>query len=98
MGLDPSPYTLAQLQTMARGRQRSQWAQTSTVLALLANAHRDPKRRPYPFEPWDFDPFAEPRAPRGIPWNKENGRILAQLLTGKQPAQEKPSRWDMLNS
>lgn len=42
---------------MAEGRQRSDWAQTSTLLALLANAHRDP-RKTRAFKPSDFDPFA----------------------------------------
>lgn len=54
---------------MAEGRQRENWSHTSATLALLANAHRDPKRRA-PFRPQDFDPFAEktppPKAEVGI--------------------------------
>jgi hypothetical protein len=97
LGIDPNPYTLAQLQTMARGRQKSEWAQTSTVLCLLANANRDKKRRPYPFEPDDFNPFAEYRGPRGIPFDKTTSRILAQAMTGKELPSE-PTRWDLLTS
>lgn len=96
-GLDPDPYTLAQLQRMARGRQRSEWAQTSAVLALVANCNRDPRRRPYPFTPDDFDPFAEYR-PRGIPFTKETSRLLAQAITGQRLPPEKPSRWELLTA
>lgn len=94
-GLDPDPCTLAQLQRLARGRQRSEWAQTSAVLALYANAHRDPRRRPYPFTPDDFDPFAEYR-PRGLPFNKETSRILTEAITGQRLPPERPSRWELL--
>lgn len=34
------------------------------MLAMLANAHRDPKKRPAPFKPSDFNPFAVERAER----------------------------------
>lgn len=42
---------------MAEGRLREEWRQTSHVLALLANCHRDPKRTSA-FAAADFDPFA----------------------------------------
>ncbi|MBW7905274.1 MAG: hypothetical protein LC135_05460 [Phycisphaerae bacterium] len=42
---------------MAEGRQRDEWSRTSVLLALLANAHRDPKKTAA-FRPRDFDPFA----------------------------------------
>ena len=41
---------------MAEGRQRHDWALASTLMALFANAHRDPKRT-RPLKPSDFDPF-----------------------------------------
>jgi hypothetical protein len=41
---------------MEDGRSRREWARTSAQLALLANVHRDPKRRA--FKPADFDPYA----------------------------------------
>lgn len=94
-GMDPDPYTLAQLERLARGRQRSEWAQTSMMLCTFANAHRDRRLRPYPFTPDDFDPFAEYR-PRGLPFNKETSRILAQAITGQRLPPDRPSRWDML--
>lgn len=43
---------------MAEGRERSEWARSSVLLALLANAHRDPKKT-RAFKPSDFDPFAQ---------------------------------------
>ena len=98
LGQDPGPYTLAQLLAMARGRQKCQWSQTSAVLAVIANANRDTKRRPDPFTPDDFNPFAEYRGPRGIPFNKETSRVLAAAFTGQKIAPEKPSRWDLLKA
>lgn len=40
---------------MARGKSRGLWQHTSSVLAILANVHRDP-RRTKAFKPSDFDP------------------------------------------
>jgi hypothetical protein len=42
---------------MADARQRAAWQHTASVLALLANCHRDPKKT-RAFKPADFDPFA----------------------------------------
>lgn len=48
---------------MAEGRERSGWRRTSSLMALVANALRDPSRRA--FLPKDFDPtYEEPRRPR----------------------------------
>jgi hypothetical protein len=43
---------------MAEGRSRDEWARTSSLLALIANAHRDPKKT-RAFKPGDFDPFTK---------------------------------------
>ena len=45
---------------MAEARAASAWAHTSAVLALLANAFRDP-RRSRAFSPADFHPFERMR-------------------------------------
>lgn len=45
---------------MLAGRQESAWDHTATVLALLAEIHRDPDRRAEPFGPRDFHPWAQP--------------------------------------
>jgi hypothetical protein len=43
---------------MAEARSRAAWAHTSSVLAMLANVNRDPKRT-RAFRPEDFDPHAQ---------------------------------------
>ncbi len=40
---------------MAEGRQQERWQHTAALLALIANCHRDPKRR-RPYTPDDFIP------------------------------------------
>jgi hypothetical protein len=42
---------------LSEARQRDQWQHTSQVLCLLANAHRNPEKRPSIYQPWEFDPF-----------------------------------------
>ena len=46
---------------MAEGRQKAEWGQTASIMALLANCHRDPKKRPRPFAPDEFMPRSRPR-------------------------------------
>jgi hypothetical protein len=41
---------------MAEARGREAWKHTSSVLALIANVYRDPKKHG-PFKPSDFDPY-----------------------------------------
>ena len=60
--MDPHPLTLRELFAMAEGRTRESWNHTSVVLALLANVHRDPRRRSDPFMPAEFHPYERPRA------------------------------------
>ena len=48
---------MRELLWMAEGRGRECWAHTSTILALIANANRDP-RKTRPFNPGDFDPYS----------------------------------------
>ena len=40
---------------MADAKQTEEWNHTSAILAMLANAHRDPKKT-RPFKPADFHP------------------------------------------
>lgn len=42
---------------MAEARQRDEWSRTSSVMTLVANTQRNPKKT-HPFRPGDFDPFA----------------------------------------
>jgi len=45
---------------MADGAMRERWSHTSSLMALLANLQRDPKKGKR-FSPEDFDPFARRR-------------------------------------
>ena len=47
---------------MAEARQSSEWRRAAAMMALFANANRDPKRKP--FSPDDFDPYASNAADR----------------------------------
>ena len=43
---------------MAEGASRLAWAQTSAVVAMIANSVRDTKKKASPFQPSEFDPWA----------------------------------------
>ena len=43
---------------MAEAKQKAEWAQVSSLMALIANCHRDPKRS-RAFRPMDFNPMVE---------------------------------------
>ena len=45
---------------MADGRSRDEWGRMSSLLAVLANCHRDPKRS-REYRASDFNPHARPR-------------------------------------
>jgi plasmid replication initiation protein len=45
---------------MAEARSRQAWAHTSSLLAMLANIHRDPKKT-RAYKPADFNPHASSR-------------------------------------
>ena len=47
---------MRQLLWMAEGHARDEWNRLSTLLALTANCHRDPKKG-RALRPDDFDPF-----------------------------------------
>jgi len=48
---------------MGEARQRDEWARASSLMALIANANRDPKKH-RAFRPTDFDPFSQTPKPR----------------------------------
>ena len=45
---------------MAEARGREAWGRASALMALVANAHRDP-RKSRAFKPADFDPYSAER-------------------------------------
>jgi hypothetical protein len=44
---------------MFEGRQKAEWARTSSSMALLAELNRDRQKKSTPFSPADFNPYAE---------------------------------------
>lgn len=44
---------------------RDEWLRTSSLMALIANTQRDPKKT-RAFRPGDFDPFAKTAAPMRV--------------------------------
>ena len=63
---------------MAEARGRDEWGRMSSLLALIANVNRDP-RRTRAFKPADFNPY-EARRPGGIPLRKANMGLLKQVF------------------
>jgi len=69
---------------MAEGRGRAAWDVASSVMALVANCHRDP-RRTRAFRPKDFNPY-EARRTGGIPLTPANIGLLKQVFVkGAKP-------------
>jgi len=61
---------------MTEARLDADWNHTSAVLAMLANAHRDPKKH-RAFTPDDFHPLRNRRrGGNGIPLTTKNIRLL----------------------
>lgn len=81
LGLDPGPLTLRQLVAMSNCRGESEWKRTGSVLAMLFNAHRDP-RRTDPASPDDFNPFVRAKAEQqklAVPPKMANKLMFAGL-------------------
>lgn len=65
---------------MAQARRQNAWQHTASLMALIANVNRDPKKT-RPFKTSDFDPFAA-KTPHGITIDKETISILRNAFTG----------------
>jgi len=73
---------LRQLLWMAEGHGRDEWGRTALLCALVANAHRDPKKG-RAFKVADFDPFG--REPgEVVEVNRENIGTLKQAFVGRK--------------
>ena len=81
IGVDPKTLTLRQLFWMAEGRAKDQWQHTSSLLALIANVNRDPKKT-QEFKPSDFNPTLSTSRPDVIVVDKENVSLLKKMFTG----------------
>ena len=74
--------TLRQLFWMAEGKSKDAWQHTASILALIANVNRDPKKTK-PFKPSDFNPtLSNTSRPDAVVVDKENVSLLKALFTG----------------
>ena len=56
--MNPDEFTLRDLLVMTDGRGRMEWGRVSSLMAIIANVHRDPKRQRLS-KPADFNPYSE---------------------------------------
>jgi hypothetical protein len=75
---------------MTRGRAVRQWDETAALMAVIANCHRNPKRRPSPYTADDFHPFAPRHTTRGLRLTPANIGILKVFLPRSQRAPAPP--------
>jgi len=68
---------------MAEAKARDEWAHTSCVLAMIANAHRDPKKT-RAYRPSDFSPFEKKRK-QGIAITPGNIGLLKTVFVDACP-------------
>lgn len=66
VGINPGRVSMRRLLQMTKARQNDLWWHTASVIAVLVNAHRDPKKS-QPAKPSDFHPetVAKRRVPAG---------------------------------
>ncbi|MGD9856510.1 MAG: hypothetical protein AB7U20_16305 [Planctomycetaceae bacterium] len=81
--MSPGLLTLRELVWMAESRQSDAWNHTASVLALLANAHRDPKKT-RPLKPADFHPLRKPTPTPPAP-PKADISILKTVFVDRGP-------------
>jgi len=75
---------------MAESRAKERWAHTSSVMALIAETNRNPKKRGRPFTPDDFNPFARKRKrKKGTKLSPLNINALQVFLSPEQRRQLK---------
>ena len=63
---------------MAEARGRAEWSRMSSLMALIANVNRDPKKH-RAFRPADFNPY-ERRRTEGIPLTGANMHLLKKAF------------------
>lgn len=62
---------------MGEAHGRAAWARTSSLMALIANCHRDPKKG-RAFKPSDFDPYTQHERERIV--SRGAGRVAGHKL------------------
>ena len=63
---------------MTDARRQEDWAHTAWLAAMIANANRDTKKRPRPFQPRDFNPMLS-RDARKARATRVTGETLAEF-------------------
>jgi hypothetical protein len=79
---------------MAEGRGRAEWGRMASLMSLVANVNRDPRRRRQPFTPDDFNPYHERRQKPAVV--KADFGVLKMIFCKNQPAL--PARRDSRGS
>ena len=76
---------MRELLWMVEATRREAWQHTAWLSAMIANANRDAKKRPSPFQPDDFNPLVKKdRKAKGILLNDETiGDLKAKFLGQK---------------
>jgi hypothetical protein len=71
---------------MAEGRGRAEWGRTASIMALMANVNRDPRKRRRPFEPDYFIPAGFRRAAKKAAAVKAPLSVLRDIFCRKVKA------------
>jgi len=69
---------------MANAKSEAAWAHTSSILAMIANVNRNPKKRAKPFTPMDFSPYKRKMANPNIPLTADAVSSLKGLVGGRK--------------
>jgi hypothetical protein len=81
---------------MARRKRQEQWDHTAALMALLANCHRNERRRPWPYKPDDFHPIKDQRDSghrrTKLRLDPRIKQLLVEAMTGKRLPRP-PGRW-----
>lgn len=64
---------------MVKAKRLEQWQHTSSIMALIANCNRDPKKKNRPFQPRDFNPYMQKKNVLRLP-KKEAFSILKTVF------------------
>jgi hypothetical protein len=83
-GVDPNPLTLRELIAMAEAKSRDNWNHTSSILALIINVNRNPKKQ-RAVKPNELNPHEQ--KVRAILRGKDL-RILKDVFVDRENAKE----------
>jgi len=85
VGVDPALLTLRQLCWMAESSSRDRWNHTASLMALISNCHRDPKRS-RAARPKDFHPHTQSKPSLPSESKPRVGvEVLKQVFVDRRP-------------